>query len=316
MSQETTVPRPPASATALPELNLPFSLEQARLEAEKCILCNNPVCTEACPEHKDIPGCLKAIMESLDLLSDTLRTKMDFLNTLSHDLRTPLNVVIGNIGLIEDGFCGHLTPEMNKAVQVIKRNAQDLLMMLNQVLNLSRLEAGAVLLRIEEFSLTGLVSKLRANFSAPAQLRGLEFKWEVKEDCSVRGDPHKVEEILNNLLTNAVKYTDRGVVTLSAGLESGGERIWFEVADTGEGIPQEDLPYIFEPFRRSGPPSAHRQGGVGLGLAIVKRLLDLLGGRIEVESKLNEGSRFRVVLPRVCTQQKNKAEGVNMSKGG
>lgn len=291
-----------------------ISLEQARLEAEKCILCKNPICTEACPEHKNIPGCLKAIMEGLDLLSHTLRTKVDFLNTIAHDLRTPLNVVIGNIGLIQDGFYGALTPELNNSIRVIKRNAEDLLTMLNQVLDLSRLGAGAALLRIEEFSLAELVSKLGANFSAPARVRGLEFKWEVKEDCSVRGDSHKVEEILNNLLTNAIKYTDRGVASLSAGLESEGDRVWFEVADTGKGIPEEELPHIFESFRQSGPPSAHREGGVGLGLAIVGRLLDLLGGRIEVESKLNEGSRFRVVLPRVCMQQKDKANGVNLSR--
>ena len=250
-------------------------------------------------------GASIAIEEALliDALSNTLHSKVEFLNTLSHDLRTPLDVIIGNCALIEDGFFGPVTPEQNGRIRSIMRNAEDLLIMLNQVLSLSRLDAGGSPINIEEFVLGDLVSELGGDVSALARTKGLELPWEVKADCSVRGDRYKIKEILHNLLTNAVKYTEKGHVSLRAGLETGGEEIWFEVSDTGRGIAEEELPYIFESFRQVGSLSAHGQGGVGLGLAIVKRLLDLLGGRIEVKSALNEGSTFKVTLPRVFEPQ-------------
>ncbi len=250
-------------------------------------------------------GASIAIEEALliDALSNTLHSKVEFLNTLSHDLRTPLDVIIGNSALIEDGFFGPVTPEQNERIRSIMRNAEDLLIMLNQVLSLSRLDAGGSPMNIEEFVLGDLVSELGGDVSALARTKGLELRWEVKADCSVRGDRHKIKEILHNLLTNAMKYTEKGHLSLRAGLETGGEEIWFEVSDTGRGIAEKELPYIFESFRQVGSLSVHGQGGVGLGLAIVKRLLDLLGGRIEVKSALNEGSTFRVFLPRISPPQ-------------
>lgn len=250
-------------------------------------------------------GASIAIEETLliDALSNTLHSKVEFLNTLSHDLRTPLDVIIGNSALIEDGFFGPVTPEQNGRIRSIKRNAEDLLIMLNQALSLSRLDAGGSPMNIEEFVLGNLVSELGGDVSALARTKGLELRWEVKADCSVRSDRYKIKEILHNLLTNAVKYTEKGHVGLRAGLETGEKEIWFEVSDTGRGIPEEELPYIFESFRQVGSLSAHGQGGVGLGLAIVKRLLDLLGGRIEVKSTANEGSAFKVILPRIFLPQ-------------
>jgi signal transduction histidine kinase/putative methionine-R-sulfoxide reductase with GAF domain len=250
-------------------------------------------------------GASIAIEETLliDALSNTLHSKVEFLNTLSHDLRIPLDVIIGNSALIEDGFFGPVTPEQNGRIRSIKRNAEDLLGMLNQVLSLSRLDAGRNPMNIEEFVLGNLVSELGDDASALAKTKGLELRWEVKTDCSVRGDRHKIKEILHNLLTNAVKYTEKGHVGLRAGLETGGEEIWFEVSDTGRGISVEELPCIFESFRQVGSPLTHRQGGVGLGLSIVKRLMDLMGGRIEVKSTVNEGSSFKVILPRIFLPQ-------------
>jgi signal transduction histidine kinase len=250
-------------------------------------------------------GASIAIEEAIlvDALSSALRAKVDFLNALSHDLRTPLNVIIGNIGLIKDRFFGSLTKELDKRVDLIRTNAEDLLAMLNQALSLSRLEAGGIPLQVEEFRLRDLVSELGTGMSVLAQTKGLEFKWMVQANCSVQGDSHKIKEVLHNLLTNAIKYTEKGNVSLRAGLESSGDQIWLEISDTGRGIPEEELPYIFESFRQAGPPAAHGHGGVGLGLAIVKRLLDLLGGRIEVKSAPNEGSTFAVILPRLFESQ-------------
>ena len=285
-------------------LDLGLSLERAGLEAERCLVCKTTSCIDACSFGNDIPRDLKVMMEGMDALSNALRAKIDFLNTLSHDLRTPLNVIMGSIDLIKEGFSGSLTPELKKNVDLIGRNSEDLLAMLNQVLSLSRLEASGVSPHMEKFGLGDLVSDLGTNISVLAHAKGLEFKWGVKGDCLVQSDPHKIKELLSNLLTNAIKYTEKGGVSLWAGVESEGDQIWLEVADTGRGIPEEELPYIFEPFRQTGPSSAHRQGGVGLGLAIVRRLLDLLKGRIEVKSTLNEGSTFKVILPRLGPQTK------------
>ncbi len=183
------------------------------------------------------------------------------------------------------------------------RSSEDLLIMLNQVLSLSRIEAGGVELRIVEFNLGDFVEEVSAGALALAQAKGLEFEWLVESDCSMRADPHVIKEILYNLLTNAIKYTEKGRVSLRTALESNGDQIRLEVTDTGRGIPEDELPFIFESFRQAGPPSAYRHGGVGLGLAIVKRLLNLLGGQIEVKSAPSEGSTFKVTLPRVFEPQ-------------
>ena len=250
-------------------------------------------------------GASIAIEEAMliDALSHNLRANIDFFNTVSHDLRTPLNVIVGNIDLIREGFFGPLTVEQQKRLQLLKRSSEDLLIMLNQVLSFSRIDMGGVELRIVEFNLGDFIEEVSAGVLALAQAKGLEFEWSVESDCSMRGDPHVIKEILYNLLTNAIKYTEKGVVSLRAALEPNGDQIRLEVTDTGRGIPEDELPFIFESFRQAGPPSAYRHGGVGLGLAIVKRLLNLLGGQIEVKSAPNEGSTFKVTLPRVFEPQ-------------
>ncbi len=275
-----------------------FSLERARLEAMKCIRCKEPACIEACPERYDIPRNFKAMVEALDRLLRALDNKVDLLNMLSHDLRLPLSVIIGSVDLMAQGTSGPLTPELEKRIQVIRRNAGDLLAMLNELLTLSRLNAERIAVEVKEFALRDVVSELGADLSPLALAKGLEFQWEVEKDAHVRSDCHKIKEILHNLLTNAIKYTDKGSVTLRAGLEPEGDKIWLAVTDTGRGIPEDELPFIFESFRQVGPRSAQRQVGVGLGLAIVKRLLELLNGQIEVKSALNQGSTFKVILPR------------------
>lgn len=294
---------PKAGREVFAEVNPGSSLEQARLEVQKCLLCETTRCMEACPEGIDIPSTFKAMIEGIDALSDAIRTKVDLLNTVSHDARTPLSVIIGNVDLMNKGFFGPLAPELERRIQQLKRNSDDLLTMLNQVLSFSRLEAGGIPLHIEGFDLGDLVSELGADISVLAQAKGLEFHWGLEEDCSVRADRHKIKEVLYSLLTNAIRYTEKGHMSLRAGLEPEGDQIWFEVAGTRRGIREEELPYIFGPIRQVRHPSTRRRGGVGLGLAIVKRLLVLLGGRIEIKSTLNEGSKFKIILPRVFAPQ-------------
>lgn len=274
-------------------------MEDARLEAERCLHCADTACVQACPSGTNIPRLVKVLMGGVATLRETLHAKADFLNTIAHDLRAPLNIIIGNVALIEDGFCGPLTPEMTRSLRPIRRSGEDLLSMLNEFLSFSRLEMGKVSLRVEEFGLHDLVSDLGEGIAALAQAKGLEFHWGVSGDCRLRSDVYKIREIVYNLLTNAVKYTEKGSVTLWAGYDPVEDQIGFKVTDTGRGISEGELSRIFEAFHQAGVPLAPGEGGVGLGLAIVKRLLDLLHGKIEVRSALLQGSTFQIALPRV-----------------
>ena len=275
------------------------ALEEARLQAEQCIHCADPMCVDACPHTVNLPDLLGVMNGGVSALSDVLRARGELINTLAHDLRTPLGVIIGYIGMMEEGFSGAVTPELEKSLRPIRKNAQELLAMLNEFLSFSRLESGKDILHAEEFPLRDLVSDLGEGIAPLAHAKGLEFQWDVSGDCRLRSDSHKIREIVYNLLTNAVKYTEKGSVTLWAGYDPVEDQIWFKVTDTGRGISESELGRIFEAFHQAGVPLAPGDSGVGLGLAIVKRLLDLLQGRIEVRSVLKEGSTFQVFLPRV-----------------
>ena len=274
-------------------------VEDVGLEADRCIHCDEPGCIGACPSSVDVPRLVGAMSGEVTSLADVLRAKGEFINTFAHDLRAPLGVIIGYISLVEDGYGAPLTPELERWLRPMRKSAEDLLTMLNEFLSFSRLELGKTTLSAEDITLRELVSDLGDGIAPLARAKGLEFEWKVEVDCQVRSDPHKIREIVYNLLTNAVKYTEKGGVALSAGYEQAGDRIWFKVMDTGRGMSEEELAHIFEAFYQAEAPPAPGQTGVGLGLAIVKRLLDLFQGSIEVRSLLDEGSTFQVFLPRV-----------------
>lgn len=275
------------------------ALEDAREQAHRCIYCSDPRCVAACPSGVEIPRLFGVLTGGLSALLEIMHAKRTVLNSVAHDLRTPLCVIIGNVGLVEDGFCGPLTLELEKSLRPIKKSAEELLAMLNEFLSFSRLEVGKVTLHAETFGLRDLVSELGAGIAALARAKGLELQWGLDGDSQLHSDPHKIREIVFNLLTNAVKYTEKGKVTLWAGTDPVGDQVWFKVTDTGRGMSEEEIDHIFEAFYQAGAPAVSEKGGVGLGLAIVKSLLDLFRGRIEVRSAINEGSTFQVFLPRL-----------------
>ena len=234
--------------------------------------------------------------------------KADFLATMSHELRTPLHVIIGYSDLLEQGEFGDLTTEQVDTVRRVGRSAYGLLDLINATLDLSRLEAKQPPLSLEDLHVATLIEELEAK-SATWQIKpNVRLSWEVGADSLVvHTDPVKLKMILNNLLGNAIRFTDQGHIVISARACDAG--VEFRVSDTGIGIPDKARASIFEPFQQADRSIAQRYGGVGLGLYIVRRLVDMLGGSIQVESTVGpeHGSTFRVWLPPRPEDRRNTA---------
>jgi len=222
------------------------------------------------------------------------RLKSDFLSIVSHELRTPLISIIGYNDLLLDGVAGKLTEEQIDALKKIGTNSKRLLDFINAMLDLSRLEAGSV--EIKEVSVFNLVKEVESETKSLQEESGLDFVWNVQSELPyLRTDPAKFKVVLKNLISNAVKFTEKGRVTVDAHRKDDGVEI--NVVDTGLGIPQESLLIIFEPFRQIENPLTRRHGGAGMGLHIVKKLMEFLGGTVKVESEVGRGSIFHIWVP-------------------
>lgn len=230
-------------------------------------------------------------------LRETSRLKSEFLATMSHELRTPLGGIIGYADLMSQGTYGDVNDVQRERLGRVLRNGQHLLDLINDVLDLSKIEAGQMTLTKREFDVVALVGELLEVVLPQAQERGLTLEFKSNGPVMLYADPLRVRQILMNLLSNAVKFTMNGGVILT--LKDGQpDSVCFSVQDTGIGIPAEALDYIFEEFRQVDGSSTRQHGGTGLGLAITKRLVELHNGKLEVQSELGQGSTFRVLLPR------------------
>jgi signal transduction histidine kinase len=224
------------------------------------------------------------------------RVKTDFLANMSHELRTPLNVIIGYNDLLLEGAFDPLTAEQAGTLERVQRSARELLELVTTTLELSRSEGRSIQLQLHDVHVDSLIEDLIQEMRAVPRKPGVRLVWNAPKGLPpIHTDRRHMKIILKNLLDNAVKFTDRGRVTIEAEEENGG--VLLRVTDTGMGIRQEDLERIFEPFHRSENPAVQRQSGVGLGLYIVHRLIDGLGGRIDVQSVVGRGSTFSVWLP-------------------
>ncbi len=234
------------------------------------------------------------LVESLRAAS---RLKSEFIGTMSHELRSPLNVVIGYVDLLLDGDMGALASQQQEALERVRQHALQLLELIQETLDVNRLEAGLLPLDLETFSVREFIDDVRSSIPADWQKRDVVLAWSVAPAPIVmRSDRGKLKKVLRNLIHNALKFTERGAVTISAWADNG----WvdFVVADTGIGISDEAQPLIFEMFRQVDGSTTRRHGGVGLGLYIVRQLVRGLGGEISVTSALGTGSTFRVRLRR------------------
>ena len=223
------------------------------------------------------------------------RMKSEFVATMSHELRTPLNIIIGYSELLADGGYGALTPEQVDVIERVRQNSHDLLMLITATLDVSRLESGSLSVDVEDIRIADLLSEIRSEVGRLPRSASVAMEWQVSVDSTLRSDPRKIKIVLRNLVSNALKFTDSGRVTVAVTHTADGP-LECSVSDTGIGIPADELPHIFGMFRQVGSGN-HRGGGVGLGLYIVQRFVHLLRGEVSVRSTIGSGTTFHVRIP-------------------
>jgi len=224
------------------------------------------------------------------------RLKSEFLASMSHELRTPINALIGYSALLLDGVLGDVNPRQRDALARGRAAAEHLLALINDILDLAKIEAGKMPLHLEAVSLREVTMEVTQQIEPMVRKKQLEFVIDVSPDSPViHSDRTKIKQVLLNLLSNAVKFTNRGRVSVEAHEAQGGVRI--DVVDTGIGIRQSDLQAIWEDFRQVDQSRTREFGGTGLGLSITRKLLERLGGSVTVQSVYGEGSTFSVYLP-------------------
>jgi PAS domain S-box-containing protein len=231
-----------------------------------------------------------------DRAEESDRLKSAFLATMSHELRTPLNSIIGFTGILLMGLVGPLTAEQEKQLNMVQESARHLLALINDVLDISKIEAGQIELAHVPFDMQASIRNSLEKIVPLTDKKGLALTAVVTPGVGqIVGDRRRVEQILINLLSNAVKFTEQGEVRI----ESRVEDRWLvtRVIDTGIGIRPEDVDTIFKPFRQVDSGITRQYEGTGLGLSICKRLVEAMGGRIQVESERGKGSRFAFSLP-------------------
>ncbi|MGW5696686.1 ATP-binding protein, partial [Streptomyces asiaticus] len=248
--------------------------------------------------------------EKAALLATASQYKSEFLANMSHELRTPLNSLLILARLLADNPEDRLSPQEVQFAATIHRSGSDLLQLINDILDLSKIEAGRMDVRPKKLPLVKILDYVNATFRPLAVDRGLSFEIAVGEDVprEMFSDEQRLQQILRNLLSNALKFTSSGGVTLRVERTPGGQFeeealraadavIAFSVTDTGIGIPPEKLPVIFEAFQQSDGTTSRKYGGTGLGLSISREIAGMLGGRIVAESELGVGSRFTLYVP-------------------
>ena len=278
---------------------------QARLETQQAELEQTNVQLEEhaqklARQHDDLTGAKLDLERKAAELTRANRYKSEFLANMSHELRTPLNSSLILTKLLADNREGNLTPEQVKYARGITSAGNDLLALINDILDLSKIEARKIDLTHASVKLEELAFRLSETFEPMALEKQVLFRVIRSPDtpATIDTDAQRLSQILKNLLSNAIKFTDRGTVSLEVRPLNGGQEVEFAVRDTGIGIAPQHQQTIFEPFRQADGTTNRKFGGTGLGLSISRELARMLGGNIRVESTVGEGSVFRLVLPR------------------
>lgn len=227
------------------------------------------------------------------------RVKGEFLATMSHELRTPLNAIIGFSDMLLMGMSGPLNEQQTHRLERLRQNGGRLLELINDILDVTRIEAGRIELEHEQFSPVALCERLGEQMSVLSEERKLDFELSISDDlpATLIGDEKRIEQTIVNLLSNAFKFTEEGSVTLKAWKEAQDNTWCVSVRDTGVGIPPHAIELIFDEFRQLDGSTRRAYGGTGLGLSITRNLVRMMDGQIKVESTLGEGSTFTLVFP-------------------
>ena len=237
-------------------------------------------------------------------LQELDRLKSMFIASMSHELRTPLNSIIGFTGIILQGLTGEITEEQRKQLSIVKSSGSHLLALINDVIDVSKIEAGKVDLFIEEFDLCPVLQEVKDSFAVAAKQKGLELSLAMPEKLILKTDERRVKQIIINFVSNAVKFTDKGGAVrliadcgfrISDSKEEERSKIQISVADTGIGIKKEDMDKLFKSFSRITIKGALKDG-TGLGLYLSQKIANLLGGEIKAGSKFGEGSVFTLSI--------------------
>jgi len=237
------------------------------------------------------------LVQANQRLEELDRLKSQFLATMSHELRTPLNSIIGFTGILRQGLAGAVNDEQKKQLGLVFGSAKHLLSLINDLLDLSRIEAGKVEIERGPFNFVEVIDDVMQNLTPMAGQKDIRLVRDLSgQSIQVVGDRKRCFQVLLNLANNAVKFTDRGEVKISARLE--GEQLRVCITDTGIGIKREQIGMLFEAFRQLDGTAKRIYEGTGLGLHLCRRLLELMHGKIGVESEFGKGSRFTFILPR------------------
>jgi signal transduction histidine kinase len=245
----------------------------------------------------------RELSQALDLIEEKSRQlaiasqhKSQFLANMSHELRTPLNAILGYTELMEDGLYGELPAKTKGVLERVQKNGKHLLGLINAVLDLSKIEAGQLVLSMDEYSMKDIVQTVVSAAEPLAAAKKLPLEVKLSGNMPAgRGDERRIAQVLLNLVGNAIKFTDEGGVRIAAKADNG--TFLVAVADTGAGIPLLEQTRIFHEFQQVDSSSTKRKDGTGLGLAIAKHIVELHGGRIWVESEPGKGSVFKFELP-------------------
>lgn len=230
-------------------------------------------------------------------LNEASKLKSNFLSNMSHELRTPLNSVIALSGVLYDRLKNNIPEEEYSYLEIIGRNGKNLLNLINDILDISRIESGKVEMEITSFDTIDLIKDTMSMFTVQANDKGISLDLVSKQDnVTISSDHDKLRHILQNLLSNAMKFTEKGSISIK--VEDENEHIDIKVTDTGIGIAQENLKSIFEEFKQADSGTSRRYGGTGLRLSIVRNYVELLHGSISVQSKLGKGTMFTITIPK------------------
>jgi signal transduction histidine kinase len=230
-------------------------------------------------------------------LEKSNKIKDEFLGVMSHELRTPLNIIMNYSEALRMGTFGEIGSDQARGMEKIHTQAGQLLSLINGILEITKIESGTIAVDARPVDLNDFMAELKSDYMLPME-KDVALVWSDAADLPIIvSDRIKLKQIMTNLINNAIKFTEHGSITISAGIPADGQRLEIHVADTGPGIPSELLPFVFDKFRQIDSATTRNYSGAGLGLYIVKNFVDLLGGTINVRSRLDEGSVFTVCLP-------------------